>query len=291
VSSESVSGNDSGGAATKKLMEFDKSLVLLMSQSKKLHDRIGRSLNTMKKGVSPKELDKLLVDLESLQVTAQAPNISVLIEGIQAELPKIKRAFVSSFNTELKNVCEAASMPFRQHGDELAVGPCKVAVDAVREKVDLSYAKFVFDRPALQAEAVLAAIIEFKKNTFDRPVDLKKTRTNLDEAVRVSLARKSKPAKGSIRIELPAIFRELKFIREQVAGAKTTEVFTLPRFVIEIATLLKSDENLNSTSSYSLETAVLENTSDPRKSIFIPKDVYSGQGDGTFFQALTQCLG
>ncbi len=89
-------------------------------------------------------------------------------------------------------------MPFRQHGDELAVGPCIVAVDAVKEKVDLSYAKFVFDRPALQAEAVLSAIIEFKKSTLDRAVDLKKTRTTLDEAVRVSLARKSKPAKGNI---------------------------------------------------------------------------------------------
>jgi hypothetical protein len=291
VSSESVSGTDPGGLATKKLNEFDKSLMLLISQSRKLHDRIGRSLNLMKKGVSPKELDKLLVELGNMQVTAQIPSVSALIQELQIELPKIKRAFASSFNSELKRLCEASSLAYRQHGDELAVGPCIVAVDAVKEKVELSYAKFVFGRPAIQAEAVLDEIIEFKKSTLDRAVDLKKTRAILDEAVRVSMARKSKPAKGSIRIELPTMFREIKFIKEQGTSSKLSEEFSLPRFVVEIATLLKSDENLNSTCSYSLETAVLENTNDPRKSVFIPKDLYSGHGDGTYYQALIQCLG
>ena len=166
----------------------------------------------------------------------------------------------------------------------------EAARDAVRERAELSYAKFTFAKLPMHAANVLEAIGVFKKDTLDRPVDLKKTKAAVDEAVRVALARKSKPAKGSVRVELPALYREMKFIKDSNAAAKSSEEFSLPRFVIEIARLMKSDENLNAANSYSLETAVIENANNPQKSVFIPKDLQAGYGDGMFYQAIVQSL-
>lgn len=290
MSSDSASNVEPGGAVLQKLVEFDKSLSLLFSQTKKLHERIGRSVKSMKKGVSPKELEKLIEELSGLTLTAPLPQVAALADSLRPELPKVKKSFAGSFERELKTLCEQSSIALRQHGDGLVIGPCIVTVDAVRERAEVNYAKYTFARLPMHAATVLESIDEFKKSTLDRPVDLKKTKATVDEAVRVSLARKSKPAKGSLRIELPALYREMKFIRDSGAGSKGAEDFSLPRFVIEIARLLKSDENLNAASSYSLETAVIENANNQQKSIFIPRDPLVGHGDGMFYQAIVQSL-
>ena len=290
MTTDSTSNAESSGTVIQKLVDFEKSLSLLVSQSKKLHERVSRGLKTTRKGVSPKELEKLVEELGALTLTASLPEVSALLGVLRQELPRIKKSFAGAFERELRALCEQSATTLRQHGENLIIGPCSVSVDVVGERVDVSYAKHTFARLPMRAVNVFEAINELKKNTLDRPVDIKKTKVTVDEAVRVSLARKSKTPRGSVRVELPVLFREMKFIRDLASGSKSGEEFTIPRFVIEIARLLKSDENLNAVNSYSLETAVIENANNNQKSIFIPKDPLIGHGDGMFYQAIVQTL-
>ena len=74
--------------------------------------------------------------------------------------------------------------------------------------------------------------------------------------------------------------------RFSVTAKKSLKEYPLARFVVEIKTLVQSDENLASARRFRLEPAVIENTNNPNKSVFFPNDLSQGFGEGMYFQAL-----
>src|SRR5205085_1758480 len=110
----------------------------------------------------------------------------------------------------------------------------------------------------------------------------------IEEAILVAVARQKKPASRSeMRVELPTLFREMGFIRNGPSSVgRPAEAYSLPRFVVELKSLIQSETNSKSSRRLRLETAVLENTKDARKSVFIPHDLSVGYGEGTYYQAV-----
>jgi len=93
-----------------------------------------------------------------------------------------------------------------------------------------------------------------------------------------------------LRVELPVVFREMGFIRQSVSSSsrKTSAgaEYSLSRFVIELKQFMQSDQNLHSDQQFRMEAAVIENTKNPKKSVFIPRDVSCGFGEGSYYQAI-----
>jgi seryl-tRNA synthetase len=80
----------------------------------------------------------------------------------------------------------------------------------------------------------------------------------------------------------------LRFIKhgDENLGGKRVAPYSIPRFVVETKTLVQSDLNSSRARRFRLETAVIENTKNPKKSVFIPNDLQKGYGEGTYFQAI-----
>src|SRR6185503_1496593 len=116
----------------------------------------------------------------------------------------------------------------------------------------------------------------------------------VEEAIRVVHARNKQTIAGDLRAELPAVYREMAFIRQSDAPVPSKSNFReypLVRFIVEIKTLIQSDFNATRTRRFKLETAVIENTKNSRKSVFIPHDLQKGFGEGTYFQAILLLAG
>ena len=74
-------------------------------------------------------------------------------------------------------------------------------------------------------------------------------------------------------------------------GRGKDEAYPVARFVVELKSLVSSEFNLGRSRRFKLETAVIENTRNPKKSIFIPNQLDHGYGEGTFFQAIVLLAG
>ena len=75
--------------------------------------------------------------------------------------------------------------------------------------------------------------------------------------------------------------------QRRLAGAQGGRCeYTVARFAVEVASLVRAEANLSSDKPFRLETAVIENTGNPRKSVFIPKDLTKGYGEGMYYQAI-----
>ena len=93
---------------------------------------------------------------------------------------------------------------------------------------------------------------------------------------------------GRIRSDLPSVYNEMALIRPAVkrtGSAKTDSGYPIPRFVVELVSLIGSELN-ERLPRFRLETAVLENTRNTKKAIFIPNDLKMGHGEGTYYQAI-----
>lgn len=236
-----------------------------------------------------KQLSKLVEDLKSLNIEPPKFDLDGLIEQLKARATTIRNSFQSSFAEQLRKACVAEQLPQKQLQDDFAIGPFQLRLNLSKEEASLSYAKAIVEQGIpLDAAAIVAEAKKLKSEILDQPVDSNKIRQDLDEAARVAYARKNKPLKGELRIELPAIFRELAFIRQNEGGnvKRTVNSFNLARFVVELTKVVRSDENLSSKRQFALETAVIENTKDSRRSIYFPKDLSQGYGEGTYYQAL-----
>jgi hypothetical protein len=82
----------------------------------------------------------------------------------------------------------------------------------------------------------------------------------------------------------------MAFIRQGVGSTSRKKAgsgdYSLSRFVIELKQFLQSDQNLHADPPFRLEPAVIENTKNPKKSVFIPREVPCGFGEGSYYQAV-----
>ena len=198
-----------------------------------------------------------------------------------------------SAKNDLRAIAEKLSWNFKPLGDDFVFGPFVLKLDPKTETARLQFAKTdagaklpldpgLIERTAIQfAESVLRPVDESAASALG---------TEMEEAIRVALARqKLPPAFGDLRAELPAVYREMASIRQygnRTGRVSTGEDYPLGRFVVELKGLVGSDFNTSQTRRFKLEPAVIENTRNPKKSIYLPQRLDDGGGEGTYYQAI-----
>jgi hypothetical protein len=260
---------------------------------KKLKMRLSRTKKALaSKPSAASQVAALVNDLNAMRDEPERPAVTHLIECLQGQLRTLHRRFQDDFPSQLRQGCESARLAFKPLNDGLGVGPFFVGLDAQKQVASFQYAKVTIlkDVP-LNVSAVVAQAASLKSSLLDQPVDLPQFRSELHEAVRVAVARReARPPVSELRVELPVAFREMAYIRQGVGGSTkrkpTGAEYSLPRFVIELKQFLQSDQNLHADEQFRLESAVIENTKNPKKSVFIPREVSCGFGEGSYYQAI-----
>ena len=247
---------------------------------KKLKSRLSRATKALKsKPAVASQVSALISDLEALKSAPEAPSVTRSSRVLEDELKKLQGRLQELFPVDLRKSCEAAHLAFKSLPDGFAVGPFYVTTEAAKETAAYQFAKI---KTGIEVPLNVSAIVDqaaaLKASLIDDPVDLEKFSIDLNEAMRVALARQGKAPKSEWRVELPLVLNELKIIRQpQTKRRKSPQAEYSPcRFVVELKEFMQSVDNMRAEQPYRLETAVLENTKNPKKSIFIPRDISRG---------------
>jgi len=260
---------------------------------KKLKMRLSRTKKALaSKPAATSQVSALVTDLNGMKTEPGRPAVPQLIDSLEGQLRTIHRRFQEGFPSDLRHGCESDRLDFRAFPDGFGVGPFFVAIDAQKQVASFQYAKVTIlkDVP-LNVSAIVAQASSLKATLLNPPVALAQFRTELHEAMRVAVARReARQAMTELRVELPVVFREMGFIRQGVGSSSRKKAagsdYPLSRFVIELKQFMQSDQNLHSDEQFRLEPAVIENTENPKKSIFVPRDVSCGFGEGSYYQAI-----
>ncbi len=258
---------------------------------KRLRSTISSTLDRIQRHGRPlAELTKLTKSLESDPAAPDLHETKQMLQRIKSAFPELRKEQESWFRTELQRLCSAQGLAFALMPDGYAVGPFAVSADPATERARLEYAKITVtpDLPYSPAAAVKRTE-ELTKQLLDPPSSISTLAEEVEEAIRVSLVRQRRSmAKEELRAGLPTVYREMTFIRQAKPGGSISGQVSYPvaRFIVEITLLVRSDQNVNSTRRFRLETSVLENTKNPKKSLFFPSDLSRGYGEGTWYQAI-----
>lgn len=148
----------------------------------------------------------------------------------------------------------------------------------------------VVERLPLDAARITAACRTQADLILASPSDPERIAADLEQAMRVSIVRTGKtPTDTDLRAELPAVYREMVYLQQSPSRPLTKasiREYPLARFVVALKTLIQSDANLSSRKRFRLETAVIDNTRNRKKSVFVPNDLQKGYGEGMYYQAL-----
>lgn len=238
------------------------------------------------------QIQVLITDLQAAKSPAELPSALQIAESLDVLLRAFQRKLQDGFPSDLRQACESARLDFKAMTDSFGVGPFVVITDVAKETAVIQYAKVavVQDVP-LDVQTIVSQAAALKESLIDTPVDLSRFRKDIHEAIRVAVARReTRTPVAELRVELPASFREMCFIRNTIgsnsAKRGVVDEYSLARFIIELKQFIQSDDNLKSSQQCRLEPAVIENTKNPKKSIFVPRDVTCGFGEGTYYQAL-----
>jgi hypothetical protein len=270
----------------------EKALDARVKHLQKLEKQLAVARRDLTKNKRPVALLKTLVaELGSVPAEPPGPNWPQLKEALSQFQESLSGGFQRDFLAALRAEAESSKVPFRMSGEQLTVGPFKLSIDTATGTAGLEYAKVevVRDLP-LDGKEIVDQVKHLESTLLVPPSDLGQVATQVDEAVRVVLARKKRSLHADeMRAELPAVYRELLFLRQgwtnPVAKRKVTD-YSLPRFVVDIKTLIQSEQNLSAARRFRLEPAVIENTKNPSKAIFIPNDLTQAAGEGMYYQAI-----
>jgi hypothetical protein len=261
--------------------------------------QIGTLRNTLKaahKGLSASpypiaQLDKVRKQLRALHNLSFSVDVEALAAAADLGAETTATAFRVGFRRQLQVAAEASGMAFEVVGEDTTVGPFKVEFEPAKGQAALNYGKAVLVE-GLPADAakIVAAAGQVASDLFDKPATPAALAAEFEQAVTIALTRaKTSLRTPELRAELPSIYREMTFIRQTAKPALTAKTFreySLAKFVVELATLVRSDENVQADRSFRLETAVIENAGNRRKSIFIPNNLKRSFGEGMYFQAI-----
>ena len=218
-----------------------------------------------------------------------------LPRAVEREIAALEGSHEHNFLNDLRAAAETAGLPIRQIGEERTLGPFVLRLQPAREKAGLNFAKLPVggDLP-IEASAIVNRAAELTRTLLAPPKvsELPSLATELEEAIRVACARKKAGSlAGDLRAELPAVYRELSWMRGAARTGRGKEAYSLARFVVELKSLVSSEFNLGRSRRFKLETAVIENTRNAKKSIFVPNQLEQGYGEGTYFQAIVLLAG
>lgn len=240
---------------------------------------------------SQKLLEKLLKDLEALAGPDAAPEAATLSSQIREQLQERSGQFERRFRDGLRGEAEKVGLEVGVFGDGLTLGPFGLTLDLKKETATLTYGKSpVEEKLPLDAARIAGRGAALAAELLAPPSDLPLLAAELEEAVRVAAVRERRPAGvEDLRAELPAVHREMCFLRQiktRPLTKATVLEYPITRFVVEIKTLVQSDQNMSADRRFRLETAVIENTRNAKKSVYVPADLAKGYGEGTYFQAI-----
>jgi hypothetical protein len=236
------------------------------------------------------------VGLKALPPVPAGPDLAQLVDRLSQRQHELVERFQRDFRTQLQAAAEEAKLPLRLVNDQLTVGPFVLHLNSEKETSSLEYAKVVVSKDLpLDPAKIVAHTRRLVADLLTPPADLRALAAEVEEALRVVLARQKKSlAADEWRGELPAVYRELFYIRQgrfSVTARKSLKEYPLARFMVEVKTLVQSDESLAAARRFRLEPAVIENTKNPNKSVFFPNDLSQGFGEGMYFQALIMFAG
>lgn len=281
--------NPDAAAFLKRIEEVENQANEQAAFLKKLKARLTRTKKALATKPVAAQASVLIADLAAFRSFPPAPSVERLQHSLQDELAELQRRIKDSFPGDLRKACEAAGFSFTALPDGFGVGAFFVTVNSAKETAAFQFAKIDMGAAVpLNTTAIVEQAASLKKSLLDEPIDPARFATDLNEAMRVALARQGKVPSTEWRVELPAVFRELTFIRmEQSKRRKPSQAEYSPcRFVIELKEFIQSTGNMRADEQYRLETAVLENTKNSKKSMFIPRDVSRSFGEGTYYQAI-----
>ena len=281
-------------AVIQELGDAESKVTASLDFAKKLKEKLTKAKQDVGKGKATTKLAALISDLRAMPPSPSAvPDVARLTDSLERHLRALGESYGASFKAELRRHCENAKLPLKPLGEGFAVGPFALSIDAAKETAALSYAKVPVakDLP-IDAGQIVKAVATLAERLLRPPENLKALIAQLDESMRVVLARQKKPAgRTELRVELPPVFREMAFIRSGLVTSSAKGEYSIPRFVVEVKTLVQSEENVKGDRRFRLETAVLDNAKDNRKSIFFPNDLNAGFGEGMYFQAIATTEG
>lgn len=258
--------------------------------------KLAKALKDAKNSKSPwpmKSLAQIDRALKAYGQYGKAPSAESFASAVRSIEGDYKRLFHTEFGRDLNEQAAAASLGFKSHEDFYTIGPFEVVPNLSRETVSLHYAKAVMlsDIP-LDAKDVVHTIVGMSKELLEAKQDIRKLAADFEVAVRVCVAREGLVKHGTLRAELPKLLEEMAVIRERSkAGGKL--FYGRPRFVVELATLVKSNENIEGKlgKEFRLETAVIDNSRNDTKSVFVPDRLQNGSGEGKYYQAINMTHG
>ena len=234
---------------------------------------------------------KLLGDLVSRMNGSAREEVVQLHELLKETLEDGAKVYERAFVDELVAEARKANLPCGTVSDKYFLGPFRLTLDFGKEEGVLAYA----DQPvapaiSLEAAKLVATSAELVNSLLTTPTDIGKLASDFEEGIRVSLIRNKITTDGrELRCPLPELHREMALLRQdrdRIATANSFREYPLVRFVVELKTLVQAEQNLTAAKRFRLETAVIENTKNAKKSVFIPTDLQRGFGEGIYFQAL-----
>ena len=277
--------------------QAEKAVNERLKSLQKLRERLVRARKQIESGKQTAlALSSLAEDLRALPPEPAMPNLEGLADRVAEEARKQTEHGDRLFQQAIRTQAESAGLNVGRIGDAITIGPFQVLADWKQGLASLHYSKTEVKKGLpLVPKDLVTCISDLSKGLLEPPSSssLSELAKEVEEAIRVCIARRGSSLAGELRAELPAVFRELGFIKhgDSGAGGKRPAPYSLVRFIVEIKTLVQSEFNTTRPRRFRLETAVIENTKNPRKSVFIPSDLSKGYGEGTYFQAIILTAG
>lgn len=274
----------------------EETLTERINELHKLRDKLNRARKRAESGKqAAAALTALASELRATQPGGPLPDFQALATQIEVEGRRRTEQGERAFVEELKGACETAGVAIGKAGDALTVGPFALNMNWAKGVWSLEFGKVEVERGlSLVPKELVARVKDLSSFLLSAPGPnaLSALGREFEEGVRVCVARRGGSLAGELRAELPALYREIAWIRHGDAhkGLRLTE-YPMARFVVELKTLVQSDYNTSRSRRFRMETAVIENTKNPRKSVFVPTDLTKGFSEGTYFQAVLLTAG
>lgn len=218
----------------------------------------------------------------------QIPDFARFLASLKTVTNEFHKVFFVEFGKELRVLANESDLDFQAKEKTYLLGAMEVVPDLHRETVSLRYAQSLLMRDVpLEAKQVVSTVKNAEVELFANIPDPKSLSADFEMAVRVSLAREGFVKSGSLRGLLPQTFQEMQLIRQSNRSKHTAE-YNRPQFVVELMTLVKSSENIEGKlgKEFRLETAVIDNSRNEAKSVFLPDKMNKGSGEGKYYQAI-----
>jgi len=206
----------------------------------KFRDRLSRARKQVESGKQLVLAFESLADhLRTLPADPALPDMRELADRATEEARKHREHGERSFLQEIRVLAKSVGLNAGRIGDAMTIGPFQVEVNWKKGLASLQFAKIdVGKELPLVPSKLLSRISELSNSLLapPSPNSLAALAKELEEAIRVCVARRGGSLVGELRAELPAVFRELRFIRQGAgtSGSRRSDEYSIARFIIEI---------------------------------------------------------